>query len=95
MVGTAVVSAAYFNIVPLMFLPANIIGALLLPPVIICGIVMLVAGVFGLTLMPVAWLTDKMFGVITDTAEFLSGLSGAVVRDVYVGPSVIIVWFLR
>ncbi|MBJ2189798.1 MAG: ComEC/Rec2 family competence protein [Muribaculaceae bacterium] len=93
MAGTAVVSAAYFNIVPLMFLPANIIGALLLPPVIICGIVMLVAGVFGLTLMPVAWLTDKMFGVITDTAEFLSGLSGAVVRDVYVGPSVIIVWF--
>ncbi|MDE5672563.1 MAG: ComEC/Rec2 family competence protein [Duncaniella sp.] len=94
MTGTAVVSAAYFNVVPLMFLPANFIGALLLPPVIVCGVVMLAAGAFGLTLMPVAWLTDKMFGLLSDTAVFMAGMSGAVVRDVYVAPSAVIVWFL-
>lgn len=94
MLGTAFASAFYFNVFPLLFIPANFVGALLMPPILVCGVVMLAAGFMGLTLPPLAWLTDRMVDALTSTAGLLGSMPAAAVSDVYISPVSLVAWFL-
>ena len=84
MLGTAVVSAFYFNLVPLTFLPANFIGALLLPPILAGSVILLVFNVFGFHCGFLAVCVDRMFDILYSSAGWLNGLPMASLTDVYI-----------
>ncbi|MCM1354946.1 MAG: ComEC/Rec2 family competence protein [Staphylococcus sp.] len=94
MLGTAAVSAYYFNIFPLCFLPVNFFGALLLPFILGCGAVFLIFESLGITLSPLAGCIDFLVKLLYDVATVIGSQTWAVVDGIYLTPPVLIGWFL-
>lgn len=94
MLGTAAVSAYYFNIFPLCFLPVNFFGALLLPFILGCGVVFLIFESLGITLSPLAACIDFLVKQLYDGATFIGSRPWAVVDGIYLTPPVLVGWFL-
>lgn len=92
--GTAAVSAFYFNIVPLTFLPANFIGSLLLPPILTGSVILLVFNASGFHCGFLAVCVDRMFDILYSTAGWLNGLPVASLTDVYVSGLTLFACFL-
>ena len=93
MLGTGFVSAYYFNIFPLYFIPANFIGALLLPPILVCGVVFIVADVCGLEYEWLGRVIDSLVDILVGSEDWLSRLPGAV-SEIYVPPLSVVAWLL-
>lgn len=91
--GTVMVSAYYFNMFPLLSLPANFIGAMLMPLILIGGVVTLLFSVAGVPSALPAWITDKAYGMLEISAGWLESWHGAVIKDVYVSPLSVFIWF--
>lgn len=94
MLGTGIASAFYFNIFPLLFLPANFVGVLLLPPMLIGGALLLMLNAVGFdgillgkVLDGLYWLFETLVGCIGNNPE-------AVIDDIYISPSTLAAWFL-
>lgn len=94
MIGTMALSAYHFNILPLYFLPANFIGALLLPLILGLGVVFLIFDFSGLTLHPLADFISTLVAAFYESASWFDSLPYSSLKDVYVTPLMLIFWML-
>lgn len=92
--GTAVVSLYHFNYFPVYFLISNILAVLFTPVIIISGVVSLALEGFGLSVYPAVWITDKAVMALEDIAGIISSLPGALAKDIFVYPWVIVPYLL-
>ncbi len=79
MAATSIPAMAYFHVFPLYFLPANILASVIITPLMFCGVLLLAASALCVPHGAVAFLTDKLYGLIEGTARLFGG-EGAVVH---------------
>ncbi|MCM1520744.1 MAG: ComEC/Rec2 family competence protein [Lachnoclostridium sp.] len=84
MIGTGVVSAYYFNMFPTWFLLANIPVAIILPPFVGCGVLLMVLKTIGLPYDSVTVVVDAMGGWISDIVDSVSRMPFPVVDGVFI-----------
>ena len=94
LLGTGIVSAYYFNILPVYALPVNFISALLLPLILGGGIVLLSANAAGLQWLWLADCVDSLYSIILSASTFASTLPGAVADGILLHPFTIAAWFV-
>jgi len=94
MLATGVVSAFYFNIFPLYFIPANFVASLLLPPVLVCGAVYVMVASAGFCPVYLGRFIDMLVDALVVTADTISRFPGAVVTNVHVPPLSVAVWMI-
>lgn len=94
MLGTGIVSAFYFNIFPLLFLPANFIASLLLPFILGGGVLLLLTEGAGLHFTYLAHLVDTLFSWLNSSVGWFGSVPGAVISDVYVADITVAAWFV-
>lgn len=92
MLATGMVSAFYFNIFPLYFIPANFVASLLLPFILGFGAVYVGFLAFGVATNFLTGTIDFLIRLLDSTAEFFSGLPGAVASGIYVPPFSLAMW---
>lgn len=93
MAGTAMVALYYFHIFPVYFLLANLPVALMLPPLMVGGLLLM--GLEALGLDP-AWLCtaiDVAYSAMYRWAVAVVGMPSATLRDVYVGGVVLVPYY--
>lgn len=83
MMGTALIAAIYFHLIPLYFLLTNIISALLLPPLIGCGLMLMIAELIGMNPALLCRIIDSIFFILRDTADSIAMLPHAAITDIY------------
>lgn len=83
MLGTAVLSMFYFHSFPVYFLIANVVSSLLLPPLIGCGVLVILSGCFGVSFAPLVWLTDCLYAGLRLVTDTVAALPGSSVGDIY------------
>lgn len=94
MAGTALMSAYYFNIFPLMFLPANFVAALIVPLVLAGGVVLIILEFAGIRFILLAEMVDGLFTLLQRSASWFGSFQWAVVDDVSVNLLTIAAWFV-
>lgn len=83
MVGTSMLTVCYFHMLPLWFLPTNLVAGLLVPVIVGGGFVAVVVNAIGL---PVIWLTglvDVFYGWLLNVSAFFAGLPHAFIGPYY------------
>lgn len=78
-VATLPLVAWMFHRIPLYFLPANIFAGILMPPLLVCGVLLGFFGVGGV----LASAADFIYGLLADIVQWFSMLGGASVEQVY------------
>lgn len=79
-VATMPLAAWMFHRIPLYFLPANIFAGMLMPPLLVCGVLL---GIFGVGGGVLASAADFIYGLLADIVHWFSTLGGASVEQVY------------
>ncbi len=92
MLGTMALSAYYFNILPLYFLPANFVGALLLPLILGLGVLYLLLAACGIAFHSLADAVSALVDVFYNSASWLSGLPLSFRSDIYLTPLMLACW---
>lgn len=82
MLGTGVVCAYCFHIVPVYFLLTNIVVTLLLPPLLGLGVVGVALNAAGVKAVWLGNLLDWLYNLIDRTAGAVSSLPGAMISDI-------------
>ncbi len=77
--GTAPLAAWYFHTFPVAFLLTNIPAALLLPPIMAGGVVVLCLAAAGIPCGAVVWLTDTLYNIMMRVVDAVALLPGAAV----------------
>ncbi len=78
-VATLPLVAWMFHRIPLYFLPANILAGMLMPPLLVCGVLLGIFGSGGV----LASAADFIYGLLADIVQWFSMLGGASVEQVY------------
>lgn len=78
-IATLPLVAWMFHRIPLYFLPANIFAGILMPPLLVCGVLLGIFGGGGV----LASAADFIYGMLADTVQWFSSLAGASVEQVY------------
>ncbi len=94
LLGTGIVSAYYFNILPVYTLPVNFISALLLPFILGGGIILLSANAAGLKWTWLADCVDSLYSTIHSISTFAGSLPGAIADGILIHPFTIAAWFV-
>ncbi|MDE6377257.1 MAG: ComEC/Rec2 family competence protein, partial [Duncaniella sp.] len=92
--ATGIVTAYYFNIFPVCFLLVNIPVALLLPPLLGAGLLLILFKSFGIDLPWLCSIADFLNGAIDSIASTVSALPGATLRGVSIEPWEIALYYL-
>lgn len=77
--GTAPLAAWYFHTFPVAFLLTNIPAALLLPPIMAGGVLVLGLASAGIPCGAVVWLTDTLYNIMMRVVDAVASLPGAAV----------------
>lgn len=83
MLGTGFLSAIYFHNLPLYFLLSNVLTAILLPPLLAGGIVVMLFQYAGIDFILLNQCVDWIYHVIEWIAKFISGLPGSGLDGIY------------
>lgn len=94
MLGTGIASAFYFNIFPLLFLPANFVGVLLLPPMLVGGALLLLLNAVGFDGILFGKVLDGLFSLFETLVGYIGNNPEAVIDDIYISPTTLVAWFL-
>lgn len=94
MLCTAILSAWYFHIFPVYFIPSNFIASLLLPFLLSGGIVYVLFLAVGLDIGLIAKFIDLLSGFLNTINEFLLRLPFLKISDVYITPISLFAWFM-
>ncbi len=93
MLGTGIVSAYYFNIFPLYFIPVNFLCAVLLPFILGGGMFLLLTEFLGIECSWLVCLIDFLYGIIHSFSAYVSTLPRATLQSIYVPPFLIVACF--
>lgn len=94
MLGTGIASAFYFNIFPLLFLPANFVGVLLLPPMLVGGALLLLLNAVGFDGILFGKVLDGLFSLFETLVGYIGNNPEAVIDNIYISPTTHAAWFL-
>ncbi|MDE6394316.1 MAG: ComEC/Rec2 family competence protein, partial [Duncaniella sp.] len=81
--GTGIVCAYCFHIVPVYFLLTNVVVSILLPPLLGFGITGVMLNAIGIKAAWLCRLLDWLYGMIDRTAEAVSSLPGSMISDIW------------
>lgn len=81
--GTFALSALYFHTIPLNFLPANIVNALLFPIILGMSVIALLLNAIGLEGAWVFAVPDRLYSMLRNIVEVIQGAGPSVVKGVY------------
>ncbi|MCM1505193.1 MAG: ComEC family competence protein [Muribaculum sp.] len=87
--GVGILVAYYFHTFPVYFIPANIPTALLLPPLMCGGILLIILESLGFN---PEWLIkdiDFIYGTIYNYADLIASMPCATVKNIYLSPCII------
>lgn len=93
MLATSMISVAYFNQLPLLFLPANLLVAITAPLLIGGGIVFCVLGACGVEARWLNRVLDVVTSLTNDGVGRLSSLSGTTLDELYVSGWIVAAWY--
>jgi ComEC/Rec2-related protein len=77
MLGTGIISAYYFHTFPVLFLPVNVVMALLFPLFMIGGLAVCLLDAVSLTFVPLTVVVDFIYKIIDGMSAKVAGLSWA------------------
>lgn len=92
--GTAAITMYYFHSFPLFFIVANIVASAILP--LLFGAV-IVYGILSIVVAAPSWMPtviDKLCGGLYDVSQWLSGIDGANLDNVYVPGYAVLIYAL-
>ncbi|MDE5930540.1 MAG: ComEC/Rec2 family competence protein [Muribaculaceae bacterium] len=89
--GTWLVSAIYFHTFPLFFLPANIAVGAIASALIACGVVLMILGLNGFGITPLAWGADCLYNVSDSLCRSLMGLPETEIRNIDISWYVVLI----
>ncbi|MBD5251689.1 MAG: ComEC/Rec2 family competence protein [Bacteroides sp.] len=92
--ATAIVSAFYFNILPVYFLAANLPVAFLLPPLLGGGLTLIIFKAFGINLPWLCQVIDALHSMVDSIAATVSALPGASLQKVWIEPREVVVYYV-
>lgn len=84
MIGTGLIAMIYFHSFPVYSLIANVVSAILLPPLMACGLLLLLLHCIGLEGVWLCTAANQLYYVLEGVAEWISSLSGATIDKLYV-----------
>lgn len=91
--STGILSARYFNILPVYFIAANFVPALILPFFILGGMMYVIALCCGVEIGIVGYIVDILSRAIISWSDLIGSLPFSSVKEVYVTPAMLIAWF--
>ncbi len=74
MLGTGMIAAIHFSTFPLLFLPSNLAVGVLAPWILGLGAVVLLFAHFGWHLVAVAWVTSKLYALLSAIVTYIGNL---------------------
>lgn len=83
MLGTALIAACYFHTIPLYFIPANIIAAILLPVILGAALLLMLCECIGFDLLWLCTIINRIYGWLATSADFFSALPHATITRIY------------
>lgn len=83
MCAVAPLSVIYFHEFPLWFLPANIIGSILIGPIFVIGLVLSAFSALCITIPAGVWIEDTLYGILAGVADMTSSLPYARLTGLY------------
>lgn len=89
-IGTCLISMIHFHRLPLLFLIPNLLLALLLPILIGCGIIMMIATACGLSLTWIGWLSDRIYGAAEGFCRYVSTIDHCEIDGIYLPTATIV-----
>lgn len=90
--GTAVVAAMHFHMMPLYFLPANMVAALLLPLILGGSALLLLLECAGLDPLWLCTAINTLCDWLNTTADFFAGLPGSTITRIYLPAVGAVAW---
>lgn len=78
MAATAIPAMAYFHTFPLYFLPANILASIAIVPLMLCGILLVIATLTGIEHGVLTYVCDRLYDFIEFSAKTFGGDGGVV-----------------
>lgn len=92
--GTWIIACHYFHYTPLWFLPVNLPMVIFLPVEIAGGAILIFSEALGLHVPGLTTLLDAVYSGITWIASAAASHPGSAIRDMYINPWCIPVYFL-
>lgn len=90
MIGTGLVAAIYFHTLPVYSLLANVASALLLPPLMACGLLLLLLHTIGVGSDWLCTVADQLYSWLEGAAMWISSIPGATIDRLYLPAWVVI-----
>lgn len=81
--GCGIISAYYFHTFPIYFIPANLPLMVILPPLMGCGILLLILEYAGYDPAWLCLIIDYIYNLVYGYAEWISKLPNAVITNLY------------
>lgn len=94
MLGTAVVSAYYFNVFPLMFVVGNVVAGLLFPLILGGGLVLAAFSAIGVSFALLGHIVDWLYWLMQSCITKIATIEGAAITDIEISAWVILPYFL-
>lgn len=94
MLGTGIVSAWHFHIFPVGFLLVNMVVAVLLPPLLGGGVVLLVLNMLGMEAEWLGRVVDMLYRGVETEAQWVFEIPGAVVNDICISHWMLVLYFM-
>lgn len=92
MLATGVISGYYFHSFPVYFLLANLLIAPILPPLIGCGVAIILLSAVGLSPDWLCKTTDLLYGWVSGVCETIANLPGTSVSHIHLSGTAMTVW---
>lgn len=83
MIGTGLVAAIYFHTLPVYSLLANVASAILLPPLMACGLLLLLLHTVGAGSDWLCMVADQLYYWLEGVAMWISSIPGATIDRLY------------
>ncbi len=93
-IATGILSAYYFHTFPVYFLLANIPVLLLLPPLMGCGVLLIIAEAAGYNPVLLCNVADTLYDAVTAIVTFISDMPGATFAHLYFPGWVTVPYFI-
>ena len=92
-IGCGIISAYYFHTFPIYFIPANLPLMVVLPPLMGCGVLLLILEYAGYDPSWLCMIIDYLYNLVYGYAEWISQLPNAVISNLYPSHLIFVPYF--
>lgn len=77
MLTTSLLTIGYFHVLPLWFIPANIVSGILFSPLLMSATVAVILSAMGIPVAVLAYVTDVLYKALAESVDYLFTLAGS------------------